>query len=251
MSQPWNLTPQQWSHVLLDNINPERIAKSLDRAAIRPWTDNLLKLTANSTTTLDLGSGTGQPSAILGLAGKKTTLMDWSPDNLEFSRKLFESLKIQGEFCRGDMLQPLPFKDNSFDTVFSCGVFEYFSDAQIESILKEAFRVAKKNVIILVPNAWSLPYRIGKFYQEKTGAWEWGGERPFPSMKPYFRSVGCRSINEFSVAAKLSLDFLTMRGSGLVKRVLNRGLNLKTHSNPSKLKQGYLLITVGEKSRPS
>ena len=41
------------------------------------------------------------------------------------------------------MTKRLPFDDNSFDTVFSCGVFEYFSDSQIKEILKEAFRIAK------------------------------------------------------------------------------------------------------------
>ena len=120
MSQPWNLTPDQWSHVLLDNVDPAGIAKSLERAAILPWTTNLLKYTRDSATTLDLGSGTGQPSAILAKAGKRTTLFDWSNDNLEFSRKLFANLNLHGEFCKGDMLKPLPFKDNSFDTVFSC-----------------------------------------------------------------------------------------------------------------------------------
>jgi SAM-dependent methyltransferase len=249
MSQPWNLTPEQWSHVLLDNVDPQAIANNLHRAAIQPWTNTLIKYTQHSKTTLDLGSGAGQPSAILALAGKQTTLMDWSPENLQFSKKLFETLKLQGEFCRGDMLKPLPFKNNSFDTVFSCGVFEYFSDSEIEQILKEAFRVAAKNVIILVPNALSIAYRVGKFYQEKTGAWEWGGERPFPTLKPYFRAVGCRNITEMTVAAKLSLDFLTMRGSGLLKRMLIRGLQLKSHDNPAKLKQGYLLISIGEKKQ--
>jgi hypothetical protein len=52
-----------------------------------------------------------------------------------------------------------------------------------------------------------------------------------------------------TVAAKLSLDFLTMRGSGLLKRMLIRGLQLKSHDNPAKLKQGYLLISIGEKKQ--
>ena len=63
----------------------------------------------------------------------------------------------------------------------------------------------------------------------------------------YFRAVGCRQIDELSVAAKTSLTFLTMRGSASIKRLLIRSLNLTDHARPALFKQGYLLITIGEK----
>ena len=247
MSHPWNLTPAQWSDVLLRGIEPEGVARRVPTDNSNPWGTTLLEYTKDSKTILDLGSGRGQHSARLALAGKQTTLVDWSVDNVEFSMKLFETLKMPGSFCRADMLKPLPFKDDVFDTVFSCGVFEYFSDQEIREILKEAFRVARKQVIIMVPNALSIPYRIGKFYMERTGTWEWGGERPFVTMKPYFRAVGCNRMREVSVAAKTSLNFLTMRGGGLLKRLTTSVLRLTDHPEPSLFKQGYLLITVGEK----
>jgi len=248
MSQPWNLTPAQWSDVLLRGLKVDAFAKHLPTDNSNPWGATLLEYTKNSDTVLDLGSGRGQHSVMLALAGKHTTLLDWSMDNIEFSMKLFDSLKMRGTFCRADMLKPLPFKDNTFDTVFSCGVFEYFSDEEIRQILKEAFRVARKQVIIMVPNALSIPYRIGKFYMEARGTWEWGGERPFATMKPHFESVGCRRIHELSVAAKTSLNFLTMRGGGFVKRLVTTVLRLTDHPEPSRFKQGYLLITIGQKS---
>jgi len=247
MAHEWNLTPAQWSDVLLTGVQPQGIASGLKNDSINPWTANLLKYTEDSRTILDLGSGRGQHSAMLALAGRQTTLMDWSAENVEFSKKLFEELRMPGAFRQGDMLKPLAFEDNAFDTVFSCGVFEYFSNDEIRQVLKEAFRVAKKRVIIMVPNASSLAYRIGKFYMEKTGAWEWGGERPHSTLKPHFRAIGCSRIHEFSVATKTSLTFLTMRGSGLVKKILIRGLKLTDHAEPSAFKQGYLLITIGEK----
>jgi len=247
MTTAWNLSPAQWSEVLLTGVEPQSIAKGLHTQEINPWTANLLRHTQDSTTVLDMGSGRGQHSAMLALAGKQATLMDWSFENVQFSSKLFDALKVPGKFLRGDMLNPLPFADNTFDTVFSCGVFEYFSDEEIKTILKEAFRIAKKRVIVMVPNALSLPYRIGKFYQEKTGNWEWGGERPFPTLKPFFRSAGCQKLDEFSVAAKTSLTFLTMPGGRSFRKLSTRLLGLTDHAERALFKQGYLLITVGEK----
>jgi|RhiMetdeSRZDD1v2_1073273.scaffolds.fasta_scaffold114540_2 SAM-dependent methyltransferase len=247
MSDPWNLTPAQWSNVLLNGIEPHAVVKELYSDNRCAWTTALLEYTERSKSTLDLGSGRGQHSAMLALAGKETTLVDWSPENVQFSMKLFEAIKRPGQFCRADIVKPLPFKDSTFDTVFSCGVFEYFSDDEIKQILKEAFRVAKQRVIIMVPNALSIAYRVGKFYMEKKGTWEWGGERPFPTLKPYFRAAGCNHITERSIAARTSLNFLTMRGSDRIKKLFVRTLGVKDHAQPVLFKQGYLLITVGEK----
>src|SRR4029453_17733831 len=51
-------------------------------------------------------------------------------------------------------LGPLPFPDRSFDTVLLFEVIEHVPS--IEAILKEAFRVARKNVLVTVPNAEDL-----------------------------------------------------------------------------------------------
>ena len=45
----------------------------------------------------------------------------------------------------------LPFRDRSFDTVLILEVLEHVAD--LERILGEAFRVARKNVLITVPNS--------------------------------------------------------------------------------------------------
>ena len=45
----------------------------------------------------------------------------------------------------------LPFRDQSFDSVLIFEVLEHVAD--IEKVLSEAFRVARKNVLITVPNS--------------------------------------------------------------------------------------------------
>ena len=248
MSKTWNLAPAQWSQVLLDGVDVDRVAETLQGPQVCSWTAVLLEQTKRSTTILDLGSGRGQHSAALALAGKDTTLLDWSTDNVAFSRRLFDSLNLSGRFCRADILKPLPFRDNTFDTVFSCGVFEYFTDDEIVSVLREAFRVATKDVIIMVPNAWSIAYRVGKFYQEAMGTWNWGGERPLATLKPHFRNAGCNAVKELSVAAKTSLEFLTMRGGRIIQNALTDLLKLRDDPKPAWLRQGYLLVSTGQKS---
>lgn len=233
--------------MLLGNTKPQHLADLLAQGQCLPWVETLLQYTEESEDILDLGSGSGQHAAILARSGRRLTLLDWSQENVDFSRRLFESMGVQGRFLQGDMTQPLPFQDESFDTVFSCGVFEYFSDAQIVAILKEAFRICRKRVIIMVPNAWSMPYRIGKWHMEHMQKWQWGGERPFSSLRPYFRSLGVDRPMEFTVGTKLSLNFLKMRGGNRMKEVLIKTLRLKDHSRPARLRQGYLLVSVGVK----
>lgn len=248
MIEPRNLSPEEWSRVLNTNDSPELLADNLRNNKVLPWAQTLIDCTRDSESTIDLGSGAGQNSAFLALKGKNTTLLDLSENNVAFSRMLFGMLGLKGNFYQADMTKPLPFPENSFDVVFSCGVFEYFSDAEIENILKEAFRVARKRVIIMAPNAASFLYRFGMFYMRMAKRWQWGGERPFYSLRKYFLKAGSGEIKEFSVGAKHSLNFLTMPLGGFIKKALIKFFNLKNHAKPSFLNQGYLLVTIGEKA---
>ncbi len=250
-SDTWNLTPDEWSNVLQsrDGSEAKKLAEELKTKGYKlPWVRVVLDHAEDCSKVLDMGSGRGELGATLGMEGKDITLMDWSQDNLDFSKELFHNLGLKGRFQQVDMTKALPFKDGEFDLVYSCGVFEYFTDEQIRGILKEAFRIAKKRVIILVPNAWSLPYRFGKWYLEQKKQWVWGGEHPFPTLKPHFGTATRGVIKEFSVGTKHSLDFLSMRGGKLMRRVIETVFCLKDHSKPSLLNQGYLLITIGEKA---
>ena len=247
MPSPWNLSPEKWLEVLSDGIDPQTLAARLSQAHAVPWTEVLLQYTHEGDSVLDLGSGRGEHSAILSRRGRNSALLDWSLHNVRFSEELFRKMGISGMFCQADITKPLPFKDQSFDVVFSCGVFEYFSDDQIRSILREAFRISKKRIIIMVPNAWSLAYRIGKWHMERNAKWSWGGEVPSYTLKSHFRSAGKMRLSEFSVAAKHSLAFLTMKGGSRIRRACTRLLGLQDSAKPSLFRQGYLLVSIGEK----
>ncbi|MDD4938650.1 MAG: class I SAM-dependent methyltransferase [Candidatus Omnitrophica bacterium] len=247
MAGPWNLSSTEWSKVLNTGESAVSLALQLKKGKALPWVANLIEYTLDSESTIDLGSGAGQNSAILALRGKKTVLLDWSKENIDFSKDLFDHLGLKGEFYNLDMTQKLPFADKSFDTVFSCGVFEYFSDTQIASILKEAFRISRKRVIIMVPNAASIPYRLGMWYMKRARKWQWGGERPFFTLKPYYKELGNIRLKELTVGTKHSLNFLKMPFGQQVRKILTVLLRLKDHPGPSILRQGYLLISIAEK----
>jgi SAM-dependent methyltransferase len=247
MADKWNLTPDQWSNVLTNEATPETIAKNLLKGDYLPWNEILLQKSEKGETTLDLGSGRGENSAMLARQGRRTTLLDWSQENIDYSKRLFQLMSLEGEFLRADMTKPLPFTDNTFDMVFSCGVFEYFTGETIHAILKEAFRVSRKRVVIMVPNALSIPYRLGMGYMKATGQWHWGGEVPSYTLKPHFEGIPNTKVTEFSVGTRHSLDFLTMPWGGTLRRACTKLFNLKDHSNPAFLRQGYLLITIAEK----
>lgn len=250
MKNPWNLTPGEWSAVLSTNQPPTRLADTLrTRGHVVPWSALLVEHLADCATVLDLGSGRGDHSALLARNGRRPTLVDWSAKNIEFSRRIFEVCGVEGRFCVADITRPLPFASGSIDAVFSCGVLEYFDKDQVETILREAYRVARRRVIVLVPNAWSIGYRVGKWYMERTGTWTWGGEVPSYSLKRIFAHAGAVRTTEFTVAARHSLDFLKMPGGSQVARAFVRLFRMQHDARPAWCRQGYLLVTIGEKAQ--
>jgi SAM-dependent methyltransferase len=245
----WNLTAEQWSSVLQSKEDPAVVAARLQKhGMVVPWTQNLLDETADCADTLDLGCGRGEHSAALARAGRRTTLVDWSQENLDYCQGLYRVLNLEGQFHRADLTLPLPFESNSDDAVFSSGVFEYFNASQIDAIMKEAFRVARKRVIIMVPNARAVAYRLGMWYMERRGTWEWGGEVPSSTLRPHFVHAGATSIREYSIGGLHSVEFLApLPGGQTMIRVLTRLLRLTRHSRPARFGQGYLLVSIGEK----
>lgn len=113
-----------------------------------------LKVDSNSYV-LDAGSGTGIVTKGFYKAGfhpKKTIAIDLSLNSLKVSRDQFKKDKTTKEdnisAIQGNVLN-LPFSDETFDLVLTCGVLEY---VPIEDGLKEFARVMKKGAkLVLIP----------------------------------------------------------------------------------------------------
>ena len=92
---------------------------------------------------LDLGCATGGYCSSLNNLGFKCTGVDINP---EYIKKAREN-NIEAYTMEADNLE---FPDNSFDTVLLFEILEHVDNPY--KILKESKRVAKKNILITVPN---------------------------------------------------------------------------------------------------
>jgi predicted TPR repeat methyltransferase len=87
---------------------------------------------------LDIGIGTGLASLSFAKAGLRIFGLDGSVEML----KVCEAKGFAKELKRFDLRNiPLPYSDNAFDHVISCGVFHFFGE--LEPITKEVARMIK------------------------------------------------------------------------------------------------------------
>ena len=85
-------------------------------------------------------------------------------------------------------------------------------------------------MVSIIPNAASLPYRVGKQIMEDNKTWEYGLEIPKHSM-----------AKEFLLAGIEALRFLPPRHSlrKMFAKLQRQGIDLDC------IMQGYLLVTIG------
>ncbi|KHN52893.1 hypothetical protein OI70_19015 [Dickeya fangzhongdai] len=77
--------------------------------------------------------------------------LDYDDMAIEYSQFLKKQLNSNAVILKGNAFS-LPFDDNSIDCVFSIGMIEHYSKEEQLKILTEMARVAKKNLIIGIPN---------------------------------------------------------------------------------------------------
>jgi len=87
---------------------------------------------------LEVGCGRGSMSAYFADNGYDCTLLDSSESVISTAKKIFNSYQFSASFDVGDAMD-LPYKDSSFDLVFSIGLLEHFKDLKVP--LSEQIRV--------------------------------------------------------------------------------------------------------------
>ena len=243
-----DLGPKGWE-AIVGGATVESVAASVvSRSLLPDWYKDIERNVKKGMRCLELGSGTGAMSAALAKYVKAdVTLLDYSVDNLDFSREVFSALGIEGRFYLHDVLRKLPFDDDYFDVVWSSGLLEHFDEYEIVDILRESKRVTKHKVLSLVPNANSVPYRLGKYLQERNGTWKWGKEEPRFSMAPLFIRARLKVRFEETVAPHHAIRFLRNAGQVEIANELATWYDGLPVKELAALRQGYLLLTIGGK----
>jgi len=98
-------------------------------------------------------------------------LVDLSPAALSIAKRNACKNQVKADFVLADGLR-LPFQ-KKFDIVWNEGVNEHFEGERRQKIFEEMSLVCKGGgiVIVIVPNALNLPYRIAKKLLETSGRW--------------------------------------------------------------------------------
>jgi SAM-dependent methyltransferase len=119
---------------------------------------------------LDWGTGFGQVAKLLAEAGVDVTPFEYRPDLPEGARPLerFPELTVQSS---PDPVR-LPFENDRFDAVLSCGVLEHVQDP--DGSLEELRRVLRPRgtfYLYNLPNRWAYTERLaralGRYYHGK------------------------------------------------------------------------------------
>ncbi len=150
------VTAQDWDQVwksksilmkILDNMR-QIFTESLYKKVFQPYINKNTKI-------LELGCGSSTTSLYIAPKIKQFTGLDTSNEALSLSKLNAKKLNVKNaKFVKGDCFH-IPFKDNSFDIVWSQGLLEHFDNPQ--GIMNEAIRTTKKNgyIITIVPATFS------------------------------------------------------------------------------------------------
>lgn len=142
---------------------------------------------------LDVGCGMGMSMDYFSRHGAIVKGIDITRDSVKYvNQNRLNAIEADARY--------IPFKDNTFDIVYSIGVLEHFM--QTKAALKEQVRVCKRGgiVIAVVPNLFT-PFCVGGILFEflslrfKHGILTTYG-RPFSRVKleNMFRALGCRDV---------------------------------------------------------
>jgi ubiquinone/menaquinone biosynthesis C-methylase UbiE len=242
---------ETWQQIWHNSDNdPTVFTNQLDSNS-RQILEVLLRETSDLTgrKAIEVGCGTGRISLGLAQAQFETHLLDISSAAIDLSRRVFI-----GQRCRTNSLQAsmmgIPLPSKTFDLVWNSGVLEHFKYEHQLKALAEMARICKPGgkVIIIVPYFWAPIYRLGKWYAEKKGTFEFGYEDPMKTLAQHLKpGMSLRLRQEYTLGFITQAHFLTYIPA---LRFVARGLiflERRWFGPLNRMPLGWLLVSVLEK----
>ena len=97
-------------------------------------------------TVLDVGSGPGELSQLF---SEEYAGVDYSQNYVAYAQKKYPTKK----FFQGNVLD-LTLQENSYDIILLASFIHHFSDQEVEKILGNMKKVARKKIVLLEPCPW-------------------------------------------------------------------------------------------------
>lgn len=96
---------------------------------------------------LDVGCG---PGTFVSILNKRSTGIDISKKQISYAKNMYKKKNLRFVFFK----KKFPFKKNYFSTISIIEVIEHLNNNQIQTLIKESFRVLKKNgqIVLTTPN---------------------------------------------------------------------------------------------------
>lgn len=228
-------------HYNINSLNS--VVDSIMSGNVSIWSEELIKISSENEKILEIGCGSGTSSLWLAKHKRIVTALDYTESSISLMQAAGKKLNLEKN-CNvvlADATKELPFEEKEFDMAFQSGLLEHFStDMQIE-LLRNWKRNCKK-MVSMIPNAASIPYRVGKQISENNNTWTYGLEIPKHSLIKEFMSAGIKVEKEYTIGTEWALKFLP--SNHYIRKIF---IKLKKQGfDLDDMMQGYLLVTIGD-----
>jgi SAM-dependent methyltransferase len=125
--------------------NPQRFVRDLCPSSFLPVLRDFARAVTDlrGKCALELGSGFGDMAVWLTYRGAEVTALELGPGLVEVSRRVAALNDRAVDFRQGDITQPLPFADESFDLVAGFGILHHLEGEPLKRCVAEVRRVLK------------------------------------------------------------------------------------------------------------
>lgn len=158
-------------------------------------------------TIVEFGCGQGLRTTLFARqTGAKPIYVDNSHKALELAIKNYDDYFKGGEEPIALLNDVLHYKGPKGTLVWSAGLNEHFFENDRGKIFEAMRNASEEYVLVIVPNAWNLPYRLTKFYRQLRGTWPFGAEQPFSirELKSRMEEAGLNEVSTAGIGAFLS-----------------------------------------------